>query len=307
MIGQRQPGAVAQEVTMEQSDRRGSAVAIVVNLVVRGMKLSDIVAHMREYYEEPNFKQSHPYLYLRYAAERGMLSILAGQRPRSCHRAADPHDLPGIEHGGSRHTASSRPTSPTAPRRRSSNGLTTRPKQVRAVFGWVSWAAARSRRCAAPWRRRWPDSQKPRRPAGRPSRFRLWRWADNVREPLEDPASFFTYFADSSLNPLRRDYIAVHAPVFRAPHGASDGEDKEFERVARGSAIVRCRAGLRWSVRGRALVSRAPAGLGTGGLAAPARRELQGRPRSPAGVHWTGRCRSRCSRIRRARSSGSMT
>jgi hypothetical protein len=68
---------------------------------------------------------------------------------------------------------------------------------------------------------------------------------DNVRQPLEDPASFFTYFDDSSLNPLARKYVGLHAPVF-SPRPLAEHHAEEFQQLgveARSCDIVLISAG----------------------------------------------------------------
>jgi len=236
-------------------------LSIVVNLVVRGTKLSGVVAHMRDYYGERNFKQSHPYLYLRRAAERGMLAFsLANGRDHVIEQKIR-ESCPGLKTVEVVNSVVPTDIADRAARRiiewaqqRGDAGQAA--LRVGLMGGGTIMAVCRA---LAPALAGLAEDEKQRLPA---LTFQALAVGDNVREPLEDPASFFTYFADPWLNPLRRDYIAVHAPVFRAP-GQHDGEDREFEQLraeARSCDIVLVSAGVlddRHSFLGR-LQSTAP-------------------------------------------------
>jgi hypothetical protein len=112
------------------------------------MKLSDIVAHMRRYYEGRISSNRIPYLYLRYAAGAECshsrwptAAIIIEQRIRTI--------CPGLN---TVEVVNSVVASDIADRaaKKIIEWAHHKAEQVRAVFGWVSWAAARSWRCVAP-------------------------------------------------------------------------------------------------------------------------------------------------------------
>lgn len=227
-------------------------LSIVVSLLVRGMKLRDVVKHMHDVHGMVDFKKSHPYLYLRRALERGMLTFtLKGDRNKPLEdkiRLAS-QDLKTINVANTatvsdvadqavkaiidllRHNAKVKP--------RSGDG---RPHvRVGLMGGGTIMSVCRALANALA---HLEDKEKMELPE---LTFQALAVGDNVREPLEDPVAFFTYFEDRALNPLVRKYVNLHAPVFwKRPPDAADVEDREFEELraeARTCDIVLISAG----------------------------------------------------------------
>lgn len=221
-------------------------LSIVSNLFVGGMEVGRIVSHMRDFYGESDFNRQHPYTYIREAGRHGMLALASYNGRDSVIEQRIRALYPGLNVV---EIASSVMVSDVAERaarcfiewgRHQARAEQTE-LRVGLMGGGTIMAVCRALARAL---MELPEDEKEEWPR---LTFQALAVGDNVREPLEDPASFFTYFADPLLNPLRRDYIGVHAPVFtmrQAPEG--DPEAKEFEQLrteARSCDIVLVSAG----------------------------------------------------------------
>ena len=221
-------------------------LSIVVNLFCRGILVGQIVKHMVDFYGEVNFNREHPYKYLRRAAERGMLAFALSN---------------GRDHGLERRIRETGPGLNTVEVVNSAVASDVAEHVATVFIEWVRNKAVAGQkqirvglmgggtimavcRALAPALAGLAEDEKKRWPR---LTFQALVVGDNVREPLEDPAAFFTYFADAALNPLRRNYVSLHAPVFKARQlGEHDLEAKEFEQLrmeARSCDIVLISAG----------------------------------------------------------------
>jgi hypothetical protein len=246
MTGQATPQRKRQRGVRWQYLTDDEVLSIVSNLFVGGMEVERIVTHMRDFYGEAAFNRQHPYAYIRKAGRLGILAlarydgreIAIEQRIRS--------RFPGLSLV---EVASSVMTSDVAERVARSFVEWGR-HQVQAgrselriglMGGGTIMAVCRALARALV---ELPEEEKERWPR---LTFQALAVGDNVREPLEDPASFFTYFADPMLTPLRREYIGVHAPVFTSRPVREDNPDAiEFEHLraeARSSDVVLVSAG----------------------------------------------------------------
>jgi hypothetical protein len=221
-------------------------LSVVANLIVRGMKLSDIVAYMKNYYKEENFKKSDPYHYLRRAAERGMFEFVLSDADGRDHVLEDKirNKYPKLNTVAVVKTVVGSDVADRAARvfiefvqHKADRGVET--VRVGLMGGGTIMAVCRALARALA---RLDESEKLRLPR---LTFQALAVGESVREPLEDPASFFTYFADVTLNPLRRDYVSLHAPVFRAlgERAEDSGEFEILRAEARSCDIVLLSAG----------------------------------------------------------------
>ena len=227
-------------------------LSIVVNQLVRGTKLSDVVTHMHKTYHEEGFKKPHPYTYLRRALERGMLTFTIAERRHHPFEGRIRNAWPGLNTVEVVNTADVSDVADRAAkmfidflRHKSKeipkNGREKPHVRVGLMGGGTIMSVCRT---LAPALAQLEKDEKIRLPD---LTFQALAVGDNVRQPLEDPASFFTYFADPALKPLKCDYVSLHAPVFwKRPPDGRDIEDEEFEQLraeARSCDIVLVSAG----------------------------------------------------------------
>ena len=234
----------ARKGTLWKNLSEGEVLSIVANLFVGGMKPSDIVEHMHVHYGEMNFKQQHPYYYLRLAAAKGMFEFALSNANDLGLQQRIRRKYTGLT------TVEVVPTvvaSDVAERAakvfielvQQKVKLGVKDVRVGLMGGGTIMAVCRAlaralARLEQAEKQRWPRLT-----------FQALAVGESVREPLEDPASFFTYFADATLNPLCRDYISLHAPVFSAPgeRAIVTEEFKQLRKEAQSCDIVLISAG----------------------------------------------------------------
>lgn len=220
-------------------------LSIVANLVVRGIELGQIVKHMRDCYGEVNFNRQHPYHYLRRAAERGMFTFTLSNGRDHVIEQKIREKCPGLSTVEVVNSVVASDVAEHAAKafielvqKKADEGQDD--VRVGLMGGGTIMSVCRA---LAPALAGLTEDDKKRWPR---LTFQALVVGDNVREPLEDPASFFTYFADPALNPLRRAYVSLHAPVFKARLNEHGMEAEEFEQLrneARSCDIVLISAG----------------------------------------------------------------
>ena len=223
-------------------------MSIVCNLFVGGMDSSEITKYVKSVYEEPAFKRSDPFRFVRRAAERGMFSFARvnghgrelGLEKRIRDRYAGLNTVQVICSVFASDTAAHAAKVVVDWIRAKADAHQTE-LRIGLMGGGTVMAL-----CQA-LARELAELSEEEKESWPLLKFQALAVGDNVRQPLEDPASFFTYFADLLLDPLKREYIGVHAPVFRA-RGAidSDPQTLEFNQLraeARNCDIVLVSAG----------------------------------------------------------------
>lgn len=210
-------------------------LSVVCHLFIRGLTTKEIERHMIDVYGETNFNRQHPYSFVRQAAQKGMLSFQFRPDQRSGAVAHLRRKCPGLK------TIDVVPTvlmEDVAERAAAHlvDFMRTRPggEQGDLRIGLMGGGTVLEIcRALARMLSDLDEASKTKLPS---LTFQALVVGDNVREPLEDPAAFFTYFADPALNPIRRAYVSLHAPVFMDKKVEPHYIDHEFETL-RGEAL----------------------------------------------------------------------